>query len=273
MATGPGDELGAAGRGHLRASHADRERVIGTLKAAFIQGRLTKDELDLRVGQTLASRTYAELAAVTDDLPAGLVSVGPPRRAVRAQAKQPMSNAAKAGIWVIIAVGVPMVLSFLSGGGVLFLLLTPFYFMGLAFLAAEIFTSRLKTRARRGQLPPGPGPGGPASQRLPSADPGRQLPPADPGRRDTPEAAQPSPPVVTDRKAAARMIATATAIPAALWAFVLFAPNSYVEDGGVALALLVMSSTFVWLICLLMVGADMRVSRKQKRSGGRLLPS
>jgi Domain of unknown function (DUF1707) len=64
---GPGDEIaaGAGGRGHLRASHADREQVVGALKAAFVQGRLTKDELDLRVGQALASRTYAELAALT----------------------------------------------------------------------------------------------------------------------------------------------------------------------------------------------------------------
>ena len=38
---GPGDEIaaGAGGRGHLRASHADREQVIGVLKAAFVQGR------------------------------------------------------------------------------------------------------------------------------------------------------------------------------------------------------------------------------------------
>jgi hypothetical protein len=49
MAIEPGDELGA-GRGHLRASHADREHVIGTLKAAFVQGMLTKDEFDLRAG-------------------------------------------------------------------------------------------------------------------------------------------------------------------------------------------------------------------------------
>ena len=35
------------------------------LKAAFVQGRLTKDELDARVGQTFASRTYADLAALT----------------------------------------------------------------------------------------------------------------------------------------------------------------------------------------------------------------
>jgi hypothetical protein len=30
------------------------------LKAAFVQGRLTKDELDARVGQAFASRTYAQ---------------------------------------------------------------------------------------------------------------------------------------------------------------------------------------------------------------------
>ncbi len=70
---GPGDEKAASavGRGHLRASHADREQVIGTLKAAFIQGRLTKGELDVRVGQALASRTYGELAVLTADLPPG----------------------------------------------------------------------------------------------------------------------------------------------------------------------------------------------------------
>jgi len=39
----------AAGCGHLRASHADREQVIGTLKTAFVQGRLGRDELDVRV--------------------------------------------------------------------------------------------------------------------------------------------------------------------------------------------------------------------------------
>ena len=73
---GPGDEIaaGAGGRGHLRASHADREQVIGTLKAAFVQGLLEKDEFDLRVGQAFASRTYAELAAVVADIPAGLTT-------------------------------------------------------------------------------------------------------------------------------------------------------------------------------------------------------
>jgi uncharacterized protein DUF1707 len=67
---GLGDEIETAGgHGDLRASHADREQVIETLKAAFVQGMLVKNEFDLRVAQTLASRTCAELAALTADLP------------------------------------------------------------------------------------------------------------------------------------------------------------------------------------------------------------
>jgi DNA-binding beta-propeller fold protein YncE len=88
MTTGPGDEkaAGGPGRGHLRASHADRERVIAALKAAFIQGRLAKDEFDSRVGRALGSRTYAELAALTADIPAGLT--GPvARNALQADIK------------------------------------------------------------------------------------------------------------------------------------------------------------------------------------------
>lgn len=76
---GPGGEIAshAAGEGHLRASHADREHVVGVLTAAFVQGMLTKLEFDLRIGQVLASRTYAELAAVTADIPPGLAPAQP----------------------------------------------------------------------------------------------------------------------------------------------------------------------------------------------------
>ena len=39
------------------------------LKAAFVQGRLAKDEFDLRIDRVLRSRTYADLNALTGDLP------------------------------------------------------------------------------------------------------------------------------------------------------------------------------------------------------------
>ena len=186
----PGDEIAAAASGHgrLRASHADREQVIETLKAAFIQGRLAKAELDARVGQALAARTYADLAALTADIPSGLDAVPLPR-AARAQARRPMSKAAKAGICAVLAVAIAVIASIPTGGVFLFVF-APFYFMALVVAGWQMLDSRHDKRSR-GQLPPGRASGvaGQASRRLPPADPSRQLPPGDPGPQHTAEAA------------------------------------------------------------------------------------
>ena len=82
----PGNEKAAVpgGYGHMRASYADREQVIGMLKAAFVQGRLTKDEFTVRTGQALASRTYGELTALTVDLPARRSDIRPLPKPVKA---------------------------------------------------------------------------------------------------------------------------------------------------------------------------------------------
>jgi hypothetical protein len=56
---------------HVKASDADREHVISVLREAFAEGRLTAEEHSARVGQAYSARTYAELAAVSADLPAG----------------------------------------------------------------------------------------------------------------------------------------------------------------------------------------------------------
>lgn len=102
--TEPGHQVaaGAQGRGRLRASRADREQVIEVLKAAFVEDRLTKDEFDARVGQVLASRTYADLAVLTADIPAGSDAVRPPKSA-RAQSRKPVGTGAS----VLTAVTVP----------------------------------------------------------------------------------------------------------------------------------------------------------------------
>ena len=68
-----------AGHGRLRAGHADREQVIEALKDAFAQGRLTREELDVRAGRALAARTRADLAALTADIPPGPAVAGPDR--------------------------------------------------------------------------------------------------------------------------------------------------------------------------------------------------
>ena len=87
----------AVGRSHLRACHADREQAIGLLQAAFVQGRLGKDELTARVGQALAARTHADLAALTADLPAGLAAAKPPYQPARARAPLPVRTA----VWLM----------------------------------------------------------------------------------------------------------------------------------------------------------------------------
>jgi uncharacterized protein DUF1707/uncharacterized protein DUF4190 len=59
------------GYGSMRSSTADRERAIDVLKAAFAEGRLSRDEFVDRSERVYRSLTYAELAALTADLPAG----------------------------------------------------------------------------------------------------------------------------------------------------------------------------------------------------------
>jgi Domain of unknown function (DUF1707) len=68
------------GEGHLRASDADRERVVDALKVAFVQGRLSKDELARRAGQALESRTYADLSGATAGIPAKPAATPSPRQ-------------------------------------------------------------------------------------------------------------------------------------------------------------------------------------------------
>ena len=70
------------GPGHGIAD-ADRERVIETLKVAFVQERLTKEELDARIGDALGARSGAELAVLIADLPGGLAAFPPPAREAR----------------------------------------------------------------------------------------------------------------------------------------------------------------------------------------------
>ena len=69
----------------------DREQVIRTLKAALAQGRLTEDEHDARAAQASATRSRAELAALTADLPAGLA------------ARLPKASYGLTGVCVVIA--------------------------------------------------------------------------------------------------------------------------------------------------------------------------
>jgi hypothetical protein len=165
--SGPQDPA-AEGRDRLRAGHADREQVIQALKDAFVQGMLAKDEFDLRVGQTLASLTYADLAALTADLPSGPPATARPPAPLRRRALA--RAAAGAGACLAIA-AVALRGAFIldpgpyppsngadGAGMVLFVAIC-------AALAAPCFliygvSVSVQQRSSRRQLPPGPGLGG-----------------------------------------------------------------------------------------------------------------
>ncbi len=72
-------QLAAGGeRGKMRASDADRDRVVEHLNVAYSEGRLSKDEYDGRLENALSARTYADLDQIVTDLPAGRRAVVTP---------------------------------------------------------------------------------------------------------------------------------------------------------------------------------------------------
>ena len=123
-----------AGHGRLRASHADREHVLDLLKAAFVQGLLTKDEFDMRVGRTFASRTYAELAALTADIPAGLIGVQPLRKPAGEQAPHPLNKAVNSCACATLAIFVLGGALLTGNFGLFFMVVVAI--LGIVFVAA-----------------------------------------------------------------------------------------------------------------------------------------
>ncbi len=168
MTTGPQDPA-AAGRDRLSAGHADREQVIEALKDAFVQGRLTRDELDARVVQTLASRTYAELAALTADIPSAPAAAGPARPPTPARRWPLVRAAAGSGGCLVIAAAAFWGATILDPGPpapspdhywapLMLLIALAAVLAALGILANGVVTSWEQRRSRR-RLPPRPGSG------------------------------------------------------------------------------------------------------------------
>ena len=183
---GDGKTAGTPGCG-LPASYAHRERALFALKAAFVQGRLDKDEFGLRLDHTFAARTYAELAALTADLPAGLPSQPPAQLPLARPRLGPLvmgGAGVEAALWAFV-VGFQQ--SYADYSLVLLLLLSVTITYVVILIIAGLELRSRRREHPRGQLPPGTtaGPGGPASPRPPSAGPAGQLPPAGSGWQHT----------------------------------------------------------------------------------------
>lgn len=197
----PGDERPArrGGQSHLRASHADREHVIDVLKAAYVHGLVTKDEFGERVSQTFAARTYAELALITADFPAGLAAAPPTPRPAPANAGLPVRAKLRPGERAVIAAAVLGGLAFVAAvfagnpvAGLLALGGTGSALVSLFLVAAQELSSRRNQRSGS-QLPPqrgistGQRSGRPApAEQLPYASKPRRRSNADAGRSQLP---------------------------------------------------------------------------------------
>jgi DUF1707 SHOCT-like domain len=164
---------GEEGDSNLPMSHVGREQVLDALKAAFVHGRLAKDEFDLRVGQVLAA--YAELDAATADIPTGLTTAQPPETIRKSHNKKLIQRGTAAGAGASVALTATIAVA-ARGNPVISLVV-----VGLAGVVVAVLLAGLLTlvswvldmvSSRQQPLPgPPPGPSGKAAQRLASADP------------------------------------------------------------------------------------------------------
>jgi hypothetical protein len=96
----------------MRSSAAEREHTIDILKTAFAEGRLTQEEYEDRIGLALRPLTYADLAALTSDLPAGRPGAPP---TPPGPASRPVNKMAVASLACAVVLPLVPMLSVLLG--------------------------------------------------------------------------------------------------------------------------------------------------------------
>jgi Domain of unknown function (DUF1707) len=113
MTISPERGVAAGSYFRMRASSADRDRAIAVLQASLVEGRLTKDEFDQRVAQVFVSRTFAELMAITAELPVGPFGRLPAHSATGTlrRTKPPAAAAAAAAlVWLALTLAIAVFL-------------------------------------------------------------------------------------------------------------------------------------------------------------------
>jgi hypothetical protein len=170
------------------------EQVIEALKAAFVQGRLAKDEFDKRVGAAIAA--YAELAALTADIPAAAPAVPSPGPAATAsdaespQVTRETYNRGLAARGTFCGAGGVMLLAFIaatigSGNPFLGFMISGVLGAVMVVVLGTITTLMLwvleSTGDKSSRQTPPPEAGGSSAERLASAEQNTARPP----RRDT----------------------------------------------------------------------------------------
>ncbi|MCK2212482.1 DUF1707 domain-containing protein [Actinomadura sp. ATCC 31491] len=83
---------------HMLVSDEDRERTTKQLQQAFAEGRLTRPELEERIGLALTARTYGDLLGLITDLPAAQ-AVPAPEDVVELETKN--DHVKRSGDWAV----------------------------------------------------------------------------------------------------------------------------------------------------------------------------
>ena len=83
----------------LRASDAEREQLVGTLRDHAAEGRLTTDELEERTAAAYAATTRGQLVALRRDLPEPGPPPAPPAEVVGERIGAVLSNTRQGGHW------------------------------------------------------------------------------------------------------------------------------------------------------------------------------
>jgi Domain of unknown function (DUF1707) len=135
----------------LRASDAERERVVAFMREHALAGRLNDEELEERIGLAYASVTVGDLERLIADLPRGNRPAprrpSPPPQRHRPDFKPVLMVCG--GLFLLLTVG-PIVLGLAVG--LLMLVFTLGFLLGPFFLVALLIV--LATRRHRRPPPP-----------------------------------------------------------------------------------------------------------------------
>jgi hypothetical protein len=104
----------------IRASDADRERIVEILRQHNVEGRITSDEFEERMTAAYSAKTMGALAELTTDLPVDLAAHARQQAEVaKRQAKRvPMTRQLRAAISSWVSLGVVLsVVWVIAGAG------------------------------------------------------------------------------------------------------------------------------------------------------------
>jgi Flp pilus assembly protein TadB len=129
----------------IRASDAERERVVAYLRKHALEGRLDNEELEERIGQAYAARYVGDLERLIADLPRPHAPAAPRRPAhvhQRRRRHEPTPALIVAGVALLCVTGLPFavmagVVAVIAVIFALSMVLGPFLLIALLIVAAS----------------------------------------------------------------------------------------------------------------------------------------